>query len=1515
MGYFPRRLFFSRPVFPTTVTVMKKTLLLLLLFPLSFIFVLAQDPILTDDCEDAYELGMAPACPDSLFLTNIGATPSTGLFLPPAMESDTPSCWPEIGNDVWITFDVPADGSIVDFTVTLTGGVDSAGNDGMVQPAVAVYRGNCGLNELAELDCFIADEGESILEFDLEGLTPGLPIFLRVQEGFSAGAEAGSFTVCVDTLKPINIINEGGSTSCSGELYDTGGPDGDYSSNEQFTYTICPTNPHSCILFTLDYYNMEQGPDFLAFYDGEEVIPGNLIVQIGGPGFGDEFITGGGGVCLPIQASSGCLTVVFQSDGTNEFEGFAGSWECSSEPCADPPGFQVESTPEESTIVNSLSTAATVVTLDTIICDDEAYGTFIQGDNSDLGLDKGLVLTSGSAQNTIQPATFFSSVPHGTPGDPDLDELSVQSGNGTESNDACIVEVDVFVASDVLQFEYVFGSEEYPSFVNSSFNDIFALLISGPGIAGQPGLNGQENMAVLPDPNNTPVQINSVNYEQNWEYYRNNEIGTSVVYGGLTSDFLGEKKSLTALYEVEPCNTYHLKFAIADRGDEAYDSGVFIGEIRGGAPDIALQSFVGVEDLIEGCTGDKDSILIEVSEDIEEAITYTVNISGSALFGLDYLTTLINGQTITFSPTNLQEKFPIIPIQDGIAEGNDTIVITLTREFDCGIFPVIEYELVIRDEPEVDIKGLQDTAILCADGELQLIAAGAQDFVWSPASALSDPNIFNPLVTTDTSLWITVEGSFENTPPACKDIDSVFVNFIDPQIEIMTMDGDSICQGDTITLSAINNLNNANLIWTPEFSIVSDPTQPEIQVAPPFSITFTASVSLNSCEATASQFINVDFITPPQLITDDTLLCQGESLQLAADIPFTSSIYEWTPDDFLDDATIENPVATPQEPTLYTVITTGPSGFCRDTQSINVDVIPAIVDIPENEIFLCLGDSVTLSASSTTGSVVWTPDDGSLSSTTELTVVATPEVTTTYIASTIVGDCEPVDSIVVRVDSLPTDLDIQLFPERDFYCPGDTVSLISQNFNPDNFPDAQFVWSPDDNVLTELNNFNILISTFDTITYQRIFSNNACVDTSEILVPVFNPPPVELSLTDTIVCPGQPVPLQLLNGENPVWSGPGLSCITCPDPTATPNAAGGDVITYSVTADFMGCGSSGSLQVEISSDTFALQTNLSDTLICPEQEIQLLVLNGTNPVWTGPDLSCNECFDPIATPSVDTTYVVAGTLNNCPAFASINVEINPDTFELQVPFSDTTVCLGESIVLFVSGGDNDEYQWPPFNSLDCSDCPDPVATPIDTTDYLVSGLVDGCPAFATITVNAPDLPMLELFPDPTDSTLLAGETLQVLADTDTLDPSGLSWTLNGDPVAEGTELIELVLTFIGENTISATLIDENGCPVTASYMLEILPPQILIPDIFTPNNDGNNDVFLPVYKGSFQNYRMQIFNRWGDRVFESAEIDRGWDGTQNGKPAPMDVYVYLIEVEQPDGTVLGPFKGEISLVR
>jgi hypothetical protein len=196
-------------------------------------------------------------------------------------------------------------------------------------------------------------------------------------------------------------------------------------------------------------------------------------------------------------------------------------------------------------------------------------GSFANGSTTNLSLTDGIVMTTGtldiSAGSGISnPVSVFASFLNGFAGDTLLDDLIP----GYVTYDASVLEFDLIPIGSILEFQYVFGSEEYPEFVGSSFNDVFGFFITGDNPAG--GAYSNENIAIIPG-TSLPVAINNVNAVSNPTYYVDNQTlnGQTIVFDGFTT-------VLTAQISVTPSTPYHLKMAIADAGDGVYDSGIFL---------------------------------------------------------------------------------------------------------------------------------------------------------------------------------------------------------------------------------------------------------------------------------------------------------------------------------------------------------------------------------------------------------------------------------------------------------------------------------------------------------------------------------------------------------------------------------------------------------------------------------------------------------------------------------------------------------------------------------------------------------------------------------------------------------------------------------------------------------------------------------------------------------------------------------------------------------------------------
>lgn len=228
----------------------------------------------------------------------------------------------------------------------------------------------------------------------------------------------------------------------------------------------------------------------------------------------------------------------------------------------------VTPTDNANTLINALlgsGSGITIVGTPTYTAPSGASGTFTGGSGAGIGVNSGVILTSGSATGAAGPNNSDSfSVENGAPGDSDLSAAA-----GVDTHDAAVLQFQFTSATGDLFFNYVFGSEEYNEYVGE-FNDAFGFYLNGNNIALIPGTN-------------QPVTINNVNCGNPYNppsggshcnLFNNNDLDDGgpfydIQYDGFTDVFTAHASSLGS-----GVNT--IKLAIADAGDDALDSGVFL---------------------------------------------------------------------------------------------------------------------------------------------------------------------------------------------------------------------------------------------------------------------------------------------------------------------------------------------------------------------------------------------------------------------------------------------------------------------------------------------------------------------------------------------------------------------------------------------------------------------------------------------------------------------------------------------------------------------------------------------------------------------------------------------------------------------------------------------------------------------------------------------------------------------------------------------------------------------------
>jgi len=442
---------------------------------------------------------------------------------------------------------------------------------------------------------------------------------------------------------------------------------------------------------------------------------------------------------------------------------------------------------------------------------------YFNGSNSNLGLDSGIVLSSGNVLDAM-PNSFVGGVVNFNPIIyPDL--LNVANSVPPLINQAFIVngvydvsvlEFDFVPSSDTVKFRYVFGSNEYQLFINTSFNDVFGFFISGPGING-PYAGNSQNIAVVPNSNPPlPITISSVQPALNGQYYIDNPGNTTVGLNGFTT-------VLTAMSPVTCGLTYHIRIAIADGSDPVLDSKVFLEANSFSSQGVQLTGSVSIGGtdsiLYEGCG--VASIEMMRPGDVTLGDTVHFIISGSPNNG-DYTNF---ADSLVYMPGQQSAFININAYQDNLAEGLDTITITTIGGVCSTLISTIN--MYIADVPAITANAGNDTTLSCAGDPAVLHASAIGGipgyfYTWQNGLGSTRSITVNPLVTTSYVVMV------QDTCQQVFDYDTVVVNVpvVAPIIVTASPDQDIVCpnQPVTFTSSATGGTPPYNFTWQNPFT-------------------------------------------------------------------------------------------------------------------------------------------------------------------------------------------------------------------------------------------------------------------------------------------------------------------------------------------------------------------------------------------------------------------------------------------------------------------------------------------------------------------------------------------------------------------------------------------------------------------------------------------------------------------------------------------------------------------------
>jgi trimeric autotransporter adhesin len=682
--------------------------------------------------------------------------------------------------------------------------------------------------------------------------------------------------------------------------------------------------------------------------------------------------------------------------------------------------------------------------------------------------------------------------------------------------------------------------------------------------------------------------------------------------------------------------------------------------------------------------------------------------------------------------------------------------------------------------------------------------------------------------------------------------------------------------------------------WSDASGVVG--TGQNVNVCPGATTTYTASMTLTNC--TGSQLTVTDTvsigITPGTAINvNSPTICAGSTATLTAT---GGTTYTWSAN--AGSATTASVTVSPTVTTVYTVTANGGGGGgCAPVATSTVTVVPSLSVTVNTPAAICAGASATLTATGA-GTYTWTPATG-LSATTGSTVTASPTVTTNYTVVGSAGSCAPATATTV-VTIIPSST---ITVNSATVCPT-TSAILTANGS------ATYSWSPGTG-LSQTSGSIVTANPAATTVYTVTGGNCVTPGTSTVTVV----PSCSITVNSATICAGASATLTASGGGPYTWSpATGLSSTSGASVTASPAVT----TVYTVTSSSGGFNTSSTSTVVVNPNPTVVASN---TTICQGSSATVTATGASGYAWTpATGLSTTTGSVVVASPTVSTTYTITGTaVSGCTATAVAAVGVNAAPV---VTLGLNSVGCAPLCVSFTSSSSTpaQSCQWNFGNGNGLAGCntyycyyvAGSYSISLTVTDFI------GCVGTGTASATVYPVPDANFNATPQPTSILEPE-IQFIDLTSNAVISSWSWDFGVQGLLSDTSRVQhpkYLYQDTGSYLVQLVVSTAYGCTDSIVRLVRINDDyELYVPSAFSPNADGVNEVFLPMMSGvQLDSYKFYVFDRWGNQVFESTELYKGWDGTYKGDVVMEDVYVWKIELRTTEG-VKKRAQGHVSVLR
>jgi gliding motility-associated-like protein len=574
----------------------------------------------------------------------------------------------------------------------------------------------------------------------------------------------------------------------------------------------------------------------------------------------------------------------------------------------------------------------------------------------------------------------------------------------------------------------------------------------------------------------------------------------------------------------------------------------------------------------------------------------------------------------------------------------------------------------------------------------------------------------------------------------------------------------------------------------------------------------------------------------------------------------------------------------------------------------------------------CTGENATIGTSPNANFIYsWSPSTGlsdpavsnptvTLTNNGSIPITQTYTVTTSLASSP--GICPTTDQINVTVyPQFNTSLNISI-------CDGDTYAFNGQNLTTSGTYQASLLSvngcdsivnlilnvNPLSNVIIDtsicqgtsftIGGQNLVNSGQYTFTFQN---QNGCDSVVVLNLNVFQLP--SITSTSATVCSGETAILIPSGAQNYTWS-PTIGSV---DSQGVLTVSVVSTTNFNLTGtDVNGCVNTILVPVYVN-PLPNIQLNSDQTQYCVGDAAQLNASGGISYFW---DQFSGNIGSQVFTAQSSSYYTVTGVdANNCSAVDSVFVLVNENPILSITPNQE--ICLGEVALIAVSGANS--FSWSPFGSGTQS-----YFTPNSTTVYTVIGTdINNCTSQISTIVVVNPRPTANLTANPLIST---ADSPNITFENNSIGDDLLVFsTGDGTTYDQFDSSLEYAYPFSEGNYMASLWVQNQfGCSDSTQLVIQIKGDEIFyVPNTFTPDGDEHNHIFSPVFTTGFDpaNFQFDLFNRWGELIFQSLNADKGWDGFYNGLLCPEGTYVWKITYKIPDRDEYKIVTGHVNLIR